>query len=177
MSLLSLLTDLLLLDKAKAFEKVPHHKLNHKQECSQFNKEVIDWVKGFQRDRTQVDVLYTSDGSLVYSNPLKVKRGVPKGVQLGLTLFNTSITDALNCTQNTVAFYTNESKLSRAADTAEARASLQKDQDNLVHIQNELIAIVGTELAQRIVAEVNEAHFFGVFADGTPDVNCKERLA
>ena len=37
--------------------------------------------------------------------------------------------------------------------------------------QNELIAIVGTELVQRIVAEVNEAHFFGMFADGTPAVS------
>ena len=37
--------------------------------------------------------------------------------------------------------------------------------------QNELIAIVGTELVLRIVVEVNEAHFFGGFADGTPTVS------
>ncbi|KAK2712477.1 hypothetical protein QYM36_011238 [Artemia franciscana] len=43
--------------------------------------------------------------------------------------------------------------------------------------QNELIAIVGTELVQRIVAEVHEAHFFAVFADGTPTVSHEERLA
>ncbi|KAK2704464.1 hypothetical protein QYM36_016760 [Artemia franciscana] len=43
--------------------------------------------------------------------------------------------------------------------------------------QNELIAIVGTELVLRIVVEVNEAHFFGGFADGTLAVSHNERLA
>ena len=43
--------------------------------------------------------------------------------------------------------------------------------------QNELIAIVGTERVQRIVVELNGAHFFGVFADGTPAVSHEERLA
>jgi len=32
--------------------------------------------------------------------------------------------------------------------------------------QNELIARFGTGLVQRIVAKVNESHFFVVFADG-----------
>ncbi|KAK2725501.1 hypothetical protein QYM36_000108 [Artemia franciscana] len=43
--------------------------------------------------------------------------------------------------------------------------------------QNELIAIEGTDQAQRIVAEVNEPYFFGVFADGRPAVSPEERLA
>ncbi|KAK2706879.1 hypothetical protein QYM36_014798 [Artemia franciscana] len=43
--------------------------------------------------------------------------------------------------------------------------------------QNKLIAIVGTELVQRIVAEVNEAHFFRVFAAGTQAFSHEERLA
>ena len=43
--------------------------------------------------------------------------------------------------------------------------------------QNQLIAIVRTELVQRIVAEVNAAHFFGVFADGTLTVSHKGCLA
>ncbi|KAK2702352.1 hypothetical protein QYM36_019035 [Artemia franciscana] len=43
--------------------------------------------------------------------------------------------------------------------------------------QDELIAILGTELVQRIFAEVNEAHFFGMFADGTPAVGHEECLA
>ncbi|KAK2702555.1 hypothetical protein QYM36_018835 [Artemia franciscana] len=42
---------------------------------------------------------------------------------------------------------------------------------------NKLIAMVGTELVQRVVEEVNEAHFFGGFADKTPAVTQKERLA
>jgi len=43
--------------------------------------------------------------------------------------------------------------------------------------QNELIAIEGTDHAQRISAEVNEPYFFGVFADGGPAVSPEERLA
>ncbi|KAK2707783.1 hypothetical protein QYM36_015475 [Artemia franciscana] len=43
--------------------------------------------------------------------------------------------------------------------------------------QNKLIATVGTALVQRIIAEVNEAHFSGAFAYWTPDVSHKEHLA
>ncbi|KAK2715399.1 hypothetical protein QYM36_010122 [Artemia franciscana] len=43
--------------------------------------------------------------------------------------------------------------------------------------QNELIAIVGPERVQRIVVQVNGAHFFGMFSDGTPAVSREERLA
>ena len=43
--------------------------------------------------------------------------------------------------------------------------------------QNKLITIVGTELVQKNVAEVNEANFFGVLADGTPSVSHKEHFA
>ncbi|KAK2704883.1 hypothetical protein QYM36_017060 [Artemia franciscana] len=43
--------------------------------------------------------------------------------------------------------------------------------------QDELIATVGTELVQKIITEVNEAHFFEVFAEGTLAVSHEERLA
>ncbi|KAK2701396.1 hypothetical protein QYM36_019963 [Artemia franciscana] len=92
-----------------------------------------------------------------------------------------------------ISFVARDKSLPYLVDKEKLRKDIQSEKENekgrhiicmLIDItttlgcsQNGLTAIVGTELIQRIVAEVNEAHFFGVFAEGTPAFSHEERLA
>ena len=72
-------TDLIIMDFAKAFDKVPHRGLLHKLEYYEITASTHNsWLSG----RTQQVVL---DGEA--SDPVQVLSSVPQGLVLGLGLF------------------------------------------------------------------------------------------
>jgi hypothetical protein len=46
-------TDIILLDFAKAFDKVPHDRLLHKMEFYGVRQNTLEWIKQFLTNRTQ----------------------------------------------------------------------------------------------------------------------------
>ena len=75
-------TDLILLDFAKAFDKVSHSRLLYKLDYYGISSEVLMWIKSFLSNRSQQVVIEN-----VKSNSISVTSGVPQGSVIEPCLF------------------------------------------------------------------------------------------
>ena len=75
-------TDIIILDFAKAFDKVHHTKLIYKLKAHRVDVLTVEWIEAFLSSRSQVVVL---DGTS--SDSVPVTSGAPPGSVLGPALF------------------------------------------------------------------------------------------
>ena len=98
--------DLVLLDFAKAFDKVSHEKLILKLEAYGVNEVLVKWVRGFLSNRKQRVVIGDN-----YSEWVEVTSSVPQGSVLGPLLFTIFINDLPENVKNRCKLYADDCKL------------------------------------------------------------------
>jgi hypothetical protein len=118
--------DLVLLDFAKAFDKVSHKKLIQKLEAYGINNILVKWIESFLTGRKQ-RVLIGDNGSEWED----VTSSVPQGSVLGPLLFTIFINNLPDKVKNECRLYADDSKLIVIIEKDEDVIDIQKDIDNL----------------------------------------------
>ena len=119
-------TDLVLLDFAKAFDKVPHRRLINKLFSVGINQTALTWIESFLSGRSQEVVVGGKESS---SEP--VTSGVPQGSVLGPTLFLVYINDLPDNIRSKVCLFADDTILFKHIHSESDCEILQKDLDIL----------------------------------------------
>jgi hypothetical protein len=122
---------LVLLDFAKAFDKVSHQFLLHKLRAYGYDSYTCNWVKAFLSNRKQRVVLGETS-----SEWLDVLSGVPQGSCIGPLLFLIFINDMPSLVQHVCKLFADDTKLIAVIKSASDRTLLQSDLDRLVEWAN-----------------------------------------
>jgi hypothetical protein len=120
--------DLILLDFAKAFDKVSHRHLLLKAKHYGIRGKLLEWTRDFLSDRTQ-QVLLEGQTSITS----QVTSGVPQGSVLGPLLLLIFINDLPECaTRSTTRLVADDSVLYKRIASPKDSKHLQEDLDSLV---------------------------------------------
>ena len=118
-------TDLIIMDFAKAFDKVSHRRLLYKLEYYGIQTHTLNWIQAFLSDRTQTVVI---DG--VTSNTVPVTSGVPQGTVLGPILFLIYINDFPEyLTHSKLRLFADDSIINKEITCQDDCKKLQSDLD------------------------------------------------
>ena len=115
-------TDVIIMDFAKAFDRVNHSLLVHKLEYYGIKGMTNRWIKNFLSDRTQAVVV---EGET--SSAINVKSGVPQGSVLGPCLFLLYINDLPSRVDSVSRLFADDTLLHRLIATMHDRQKLQED--------------------------------------------------
>ena len=120
---------MIIMDFSKAFDKVPHRRLQYKLDWYGIRGSTHNWIQHFLQGRSQRVV---SEGS--QSSPHPVLSGVPQGTVLGPILFLIYINDlpdeAIN---STIRLFADDCILYRSIKTEHDSTLLQTDLNSIAH--------------------------------------------
>ena len=119
-------TDLIIMDFAKAFDKVPHRRLLHKLDYYGIRGSTHKWISKWLSGQSQQVVL---DGQA--SDPVPVLSGVPQGSVLGPILFLIFINDLPDNIKSSVRLFADDCVLYRNIHSLQDCLILQEDLDSL----------------------------------------------
>ena len=119
-------TDVIIMDFAKAFDKVPHRRLLYKLEYYGIRGSTHKWISSWLSERSQKVVL---DGQA--SDPVPVLSGVPQGSVLGPVLFLIFINDLPENIRSSVRLFADDCVLYRNIKSPIDCQILQDDLNSL----------------------------------------------
>ena len=115
--------DVILLDFAKAFDKVPHQRLLHKLDYYGVRNSTLCWIESFLHNRKQLVLL---DGTK--SSEADILSGVPQSTVLGPLLLLAFINDLPDVTKHSDArLFADDCLLYRHISSIQDSALLQQD--------------------------------------------------
>jgi len=119
-------TDIIYLDFAKAFDKVPHQRLLKKLQNAGIEGKVQGWIRNFLTKRRQKVVLRNG-----MSQWRRVKSGVPQGSILGPTLFLIYVNDLPDSVTSSIKMFADDAKAYKSICSLADCQVLQNDLDHL----------------------------------------------
>ena len=125
-------TEVVVLDFAKAFDRVNHSLLTHKLAYYGIKGNVNSWIADFLCNRSQCVVV---EGEK--SSPVSVRSGVPQGSVLGPSLFLAYINDLPEKVTSTSRLFADDTLLHRLMREANDRQRIQQDLKNFEQWENE----------------------------------------
>ena len=124
--------DTLYLDFAKAFDKVPHHRLIEKIAANGIGGKISKWLQSWLTDRKQRVIVKN-----VTSDWIPVISGVPQGSVLGPCLFVIYINDIDDAVSGEMLKFTDNAKVTASISSVEEKNILQADLAGLMEWSEE----------------------------------------
>jgi hypothetical protein len=124
-------TDILVMDLAKAFDRVNHSLLLHKLRRCGVQGNVNRWIQGFLSERRQAVVVEGAQSSYV-----DVRSGVPQGSVLGPCLFLVYINDLPDTLTSLARLFADDTAVYRKVTSLDDQTQLQQDLDRLAAWEN-----------------------------------------
>ena len=123
--------DVIYLDFAKAFDKVPHQRLIKKCKALGIDGKIVKWIDAFLNNRKQRVIVNgcSSEWSEVYS-------GVPQGSVIGPVLFVIFINDMPEKVSNFISLFADDAKLYGVSTDDTDSLSIQNDLSKLQNWTN-----------------------------------------
>ena len=119
-------TDLIIINFAKAFDKVPHRRLLHKLEYYEYRGSTHKWINWWLSVRTHQVVLDSNA-----SDPVPVLSGVPQGLVLSLVLFLIFINDLPDNIRSSVCLFADDCVMYMNINSLQDCLILQEDLTSL----------------------------------------------
>jgi ribonucleases P/MRP protein subunit RPP40 len=119
--------DVIYLDFAKAFDKVPHCRLIRKIRAHGISGKIVSWIEQWLKNRKQIVAV-----NKTYSNCIEVISGVPQGSILGPLLFVIYVNDLDVGINSKVCKFADDTKLCRKIANREDIQHLELDLHTLV---------------------------------------------
>ena len=128
-------TDLIIMDFAKAFDKVPHRRLLHKLDYYGIRGSTYKWINSWLSVRTRQVVLDSQA-----SDPVPVLSGVPQGSVLGPILFLIFMNDLPYNIRSSVRLLADNCILYRNIYSIQDCLTLQEDLTSLIRTMGSRLA-------------------------------------
>ena len=125
-------TDVIVLDFAKAFDRVNHSLLCEKIKSYGITGKTNEWIQSFLNERKQKVVI---DGES--SETINVRSGVPQGSVLGPCLFLAYINDLPDKVSSNSRLFADDTAVDRKITSTEDQMTLQRDLDSLAQWENQ----------------------------------------
>ena len=119
-------TDVIIMDFAKPFDKVPHHRLIQKLERYGITGPVNTWIENFLKDKKQRVACES-----IYSDWAPVISEVPQGSVIAPILFLIYINDLPNNLKSTVLLFADDTIIYMTISNGTDATALQQDLDTL----------------------------------------------
>ena len=151
-------TDLIIMDFAKAFDKVPHKRLLYKMKYFGISEQIINWVKSFLSNRTQTVLLEN-----MTSSKIPVTSGVPQGTVLGPILFLTYINDLPEYIKHSrIRLFADDSMIYRQIKSQSDCLKLQEDLEAAIRWKHDWLMSFHPDKCNimNITSKRNPIHFY-----------------
>jgi len=147
--------DVIYLDFAKAFDKVPHKRLCLKVKNHGIDGDVLRWIELWLSDRMQQVVINGAASGWTNS----VISGVPQGSVLGPTLFLIYINDIDEAVTSLITKFADDTKLYKMIKTVEDAISLQEDLHRVLQWSKDWMMLFNIEKCKVIHLGYNNTIF------------------
>ena len=114
--------DIAYLDFQKAFDMVPHRRLERKLSAYGIRGQILNWICDFLRDQSQQVLVGSS-----HSSEQSISSGVPQGSVLGPTLFILYVNELPSLVRSNMLLFADDSKLYRTIEDDRDAQILQDD--------------------------------------------------
>ena len=145
---------MIIMDFAKALDKVPHKRLLFKLKYYGISDQIKSWINSFLSNRTQTVILENTS-----SDKISVTSGVPQGTVLGPTLFLIYINDLPEYIKHSkIRLFADETVIYRPITSKLDCLKLQEDLEAAARWEQDWLSLIAFQTDKYNILNISPKH-------------------